>query len=112
MIRFTVSGQPVCKQSFRIGKRNYRDPNVTRWEQLVAQHAMLAMVGREPFQDGVKVTLRFRLADRRRRDLDNLSKGTLDAGNGILWEDDMQIQELHIYRERGEPGVTVEVEPC
>ncbi len=29
-----------------------------------------------------------------RGDLDNLLKGFLDAGNGILWHDDAQIVEL------------------
>lgn len=44
--------------------------------------------------------------DRRRRDLDNIPKGILDAlTHAEVYEDDSQIDELHLYRgERHEGG--------
>ena len=36
--------------------------------------------------------------NKRARDLDNLIKVTLDAGNGLLWVDDAQIDDLRIVR--------------
>ena len=36
--------------------------------------------------------------NRRARDLDNLIKVTLDAGNGLLWLDDAQIDDIRIVR--------------
>ena len=36
-------------------------------------------------------------ANARRRDLDNAAK-CLDGANGIIWHDDSQIDELHVYR--------------
>ena len=36
--------------------------------------------------------------NRRRRDWDNLNKLTMDALNGIAYDDDSQICEAHVYR--------------
>lgn len=40
------------------------------------------------------VELAFVLPDRRRRDLDNLAGGVLDALNKVAWRDDSQVVEL------------------
>lgn len=112
MLTFAVPGMPVPKQSFRVGKNGgYRDPRVTAWQEAVAVMARQAMQGNSPPKgDAIRVHLRFHLPDRRRRDCDNLSKAVLDACNGILWEDDKQITELHIRKVRStDPGVFVEV---
>jgi Holliday junction resolvase RusA-like endonuclease len=46
----------------------------------------------------------------KRPDLDNLLKGFLDSGNGILWVDDSQIVDLYIKKRYGyKPGVEVSV---
>lgn len=39
----------------------------------------------------VRLDVWFVRSDRRRKDADNLLKLILDAGNGILWEDDSQV---------------------
>lgn len=36
--------------------------------------------------------------NRRKRDMDNLLKIVLDVGNGVLWNDDQQIDDLRIVR--------------
>lgn len=36
--------------------------------------------------------------NKRARDLDNLIKAILDAGNGLLWHDDAQIDDIRIVR--------------
>lgn len=36
-------------------------------------------------------------------DVDNLAKSILDACNMVVWNDDTQIEELHIYRRIGKP---------
>jgi len=38
------------------------------------------------------------MQDRRRRDLDNCIKSICDALNGMLWDDDAQIDELYAFR--------------
>lgn len=49
---------------------------------------------------------------RRVGDADNLLKLTLDAMNGIVWEDDRQVKELHVYLrdDRKNPRLEVTIE--
>lgn len=112
VIKFTVQGVPVSKQSFRVANgHGYRDPRVSAWQERVGWAAREAMQGRAPLTGEVIVWLYFRLPTRRRVDGDNLSKGCLDAMNGIVWRDDRQAMELHVYKYDGsnDPGVTVVV---
>ena len=55
------------------------------------------------------VLLIARPPDRRRRDLDNLAKAVLDGMNGVLYDDDSQIDNLIIRRGATTPGGLVEV---
>jgi len=59
----------------------------------------------------VKIGLYFN--DKRKRDVDNFNKLILDAGTGILWEDDSQIRILTIskYCDKGNPRVELEIIP-
>lgn len=51
----------------------------------------------------------------KRGDTDNIAKAVLDAGNGILWNDDAQVAVLHVEKviaAQGEaPFVEIEVTP-
>jgi Holliday junction resolvase RusA-like endonuclease len=108
---FSVLGNPVPKQSFRAvaGGRGYTDPRVKAWQEKVAYEARYVMDGDEPLTGDLQVSLKFYLSDRRRKDLDNLSKGVLDALNGIVFVDDRQIVDLHLqkYYDKDNPGVSV-----
>lgn len=46
---------------------------------------------------------------RNRPDLDNAAKSILDGLNGVAWDDDRQVSELHVYVRSGRPE-RVEVE--
>jgi len=52
-----------------------------------------------------------------RGDADNIAKAVLDAGNGILWQDDALIVSLHVLKlrcpqgERAHVKITVDREP-
>lgn len=103
MVSFFVEGEPRPKQSFRVsGKGGFTPARVKAWQTDVACDAMLAMRKIErfnqPFATDLAVTLEFTLGDRRRVDLDNLSKAVLDGLNGIVYEDDRQIVELHLKK--------------
>jgi Holliday junction resolvase RusA-like endonuclease len=59
-----------------------------------------------------RVSLWFTFDDRRRRDVDNLAGGILDALNGVLWADDYMVQTLRVDKRYGSPaGVRVRVQP-
>lgn len=66
-----------------------------------------------PFQKGtaIKVTLAWHRATRA-GDLDNRAKACLDCLNGVLWSDDSQVVELHLYRyespKKGRVDLTIE----
>src|SRR3990167_4149497 len=113
-VSFRVEGTPVPKQSFRFNKngRHFQPERVKTFAKLVGQKAKEAMNGQPPFDKDVTVSYVFRCGDRRRRDLDNLTKGISDAIKGIVIEDDEQILEAHIYLERGrkDPETVVLVE--
>ena len=111
VIRLFVPGDPVPKQSFRYSRTGgYTDPRVTAWQSAIQYHAEKENITltKKP----VKVRLLFLLKDRRRRDLDNLSKAVLDALNGMAWKDDTQVTDLHIQKviTRETPGVWIEIE--
>lgn len=36
-------------------------------------------------------------------DVDNYAKSILDGCNGVVWGDDRQVVELHVYRHQGTP---------
>jgi len=46
----------------------------------------------------VKVSIIFSFSDKRRRDVDNYAKAILDCLTGVLYKDDSQIIELHLYK--------------
>lgn len=114
MITFKVDGNPLPKQSFRVNSKGvkvfgYRDKRVTVWQDKVGWAARAKMGGRPPLRDDLNITIRFTRANKRRVDIDNLSKAVLDAMNGIVYKDDQQVKELHLYKSYHNYG-KVEVE--
>ena len=64
----------------------------------------------EPTTERLAVTIKAYMPDRRRRDLDNILKATLDAlQNGGMFKDDEQIDDLRITREEVEPPGRLEI---
>lgn len=117
MIEFFVDGEPRAKQSFVSTGRGtgYTPARVKAWQADVGWIAKQKMhevgfVG--PIVSKLSVTLIFHLGDCRRIDLDNLSKGTLDGMQGIVFENDDQVMLLHLRKiQKSEtPGVRVQVQ--
>lgn len=75
---------------------------------------LLAESRTPPMAGTVAVDIEAFMPDRRRRDLDNLLKGLLDAlTHAGLWLDDSQVADLRIRRAPTIGGmVKVEVTPC
>ena len=67
----------------------------------------------EPIKTPCAVTIEFykplKVTAPKYRDIDNLAKAVLDAGNGILWQDDRQIYKMTLQKYKGEGKITIEV---
>lgn len=125
VLRFTVRGVPVPKARARVVTANGRTHSYTpdrtaAWEGEIVRAFRAAYPGWEPIPRGVaiKVTAEFVCPGRGsaasiRGDWDNFAK-SLDALNGVAWDDDIQIVEARVRKrraKRGEfPGVIVVIE--
>lgn len=56
-----------------------------------ATKARLRALELEPLEGNVCLMVTLYMPDRRVRDFDNMVKHICDAGNGILWRDDVQV---------------------
>jgi Holliday junction resolvase RusA-like endonuclease len=120
-IIFFVEGQPIAKQSFKVGRvggrvSGFTPARVKSWQSSVGTIAQLRMRSNgllEPLAENLLVRLTFFLQDARRVDSDNLSKCVLDGMNNVVWNDDKQVVDLvitkFICRER--QGVLIQVYP-
>ena len=114
-IAFFVPGHPVPKQSFVYdgkGRGGHTKPEAKAWQDMVRvrcrESMNMCIPAFEMMTGPVSLQLGFVLPDRRRRDLDNLSKAVADSMNGILYKDDCQIVKLEITKKyTGDPGVQV-----
>jgi Holliday junction resolvase RusA-like endonuclease len=106
VVEFFVPGHPVPKQSFRALKRGggYIDAGVRAWQDQVRELARRAMAGMPPSRSWMEVELDFVLGHNRRVDLDNLSKGVLDALKAVVYQDDTQIVDLLLHKRGGQPA--------
>lgn len=114
-ITIEVSGEPRPKQSFRYSSRGggYTAAPVKAWQDTVAWEAKIAMKGMDMLSGYLSATMIFRLGNKRRVDLDNLSKAVLDAMNGIVYEDDTIVCKLKLYKmvvKKKDAGVSVVID--
>ncbi len=111
-LSFVIPGTAIPKQSFRYRNGGgYTDPRVRDWQDVVSYKAIEAMQGRKPHGGSMIVQITFIFTNRRRHDLDNLSKAILDSCNKIVYEDDNQVNDLHLIKQIAtEPMVIVEME--
>lgn len=65
----------------------------------------------EPHSGPLALTIRFYFKDNRRRDIDSHLKCLLDAMTGIVYDDDSQVIELHVFKfiDKKQPRVAIEV---
>jgi Holliday junction resolvase RusA-like endonuclease len=111
-MKFIVLGNPIPKQSYRAkAGGGYQPKRLTEWQENIGWVAKEAMGIRPPIKSDAEVWIAFYRKDNRRVDLDNLSKAVLDACNGIIWEDDRQVTQLHLskYKDKDNPRVEITI---
>ncbi len=129
MIQFAIPVAPVPKGRPRLSRFGTYTPKKTKtFEDAVRVYARQAMGSQEPLETALEAFLYFRVgvpqsyskkrteaclsgSERpitRNGDLDNLTKGVLDAFNGVIFKDDCQIVEMHLTKVYAEqPGIDV-----
>lgn len=122
MVHFYVEGNPIGKgrPRFRRTKnfvQTYTDSKTAAWEEKIKTAAKQAMGETPPLETPVSVYAYFGMAvpasyskkrtsaclkgleaPTKRPDLDNMAKAVLDAMNGVVFQDDCQIINLHLKK--------------
>lgn len=111
-LTFRVPGNPRSWKRAARGKgRTYVDPDSAMYRNLVVLAAVAARPDGWDRSRRFFLSLEFANATRGRIDASNVTKQVEDALNGILWDDDSQIDELHVKRlwTHDDPGLRVTV---
>ena len=127
-IRFSVQIKPVPQARPRFFVRHkgpqhfvgaYDPKQCKTFKEVIAWHARIKMreTGiREVTRDPIAIVLTFGMGRNgkgayhtKRPDIDNLAKAVKDALKGIIYADDSQIVEAHLYKQYGGPEVRIEI---
>ena len=126
-LTIAMDGPPIAKARPRFGRRHtYTPARTLSFAHDFGWAAKAAMAGRKPFTGAVKIIARFELpiptswSARKRADaitgeihptakpdLDNFLKAVLDAINGIIVGDDVQVTEIRAKKIYGLAPKTV-----
>ena len=134
-ISFTVQTKPVPQARPRFFVRNkgpqqfvgaYDPKQCKTFKEVIAWHAKLKAKEtglREPTTAPIAIVLIFGMGRNgkgapacpagryhtKRPDIDNLAKAVKDALKGIVYADDSQIVEAHLYKQYGGPEIKIEI---
>ncbi|TWI48056.1 crossover junction endodeoxyribonuclease RusA [Pseudomonas duriflava] len=93
----------------RVGAKTLISEKGRQYAKTVSQLCLISKVAKR--EGRLQVVITACPPDRRKRDLDNLLKGLLDAlTHGGAWQDDSQIDDLRIVRGPIQVGGTVSIE--
>jgi len=115
-ISFTFKGEPLTKSNnAKWWKGRMRIPaRIKKYEQALHDYAKKVMQRskRRITKKLVKVKVIYYLGSKRRKDLQNLPKTTMDALNGAVYKDDSQVHDLHIIKklDRKNPRIRITIE--
>jgi len=93
--------QPSDNQAYRVGNsRNrfalYLTDAGKIWKDYIAYQCE-----KKPTDKMVRLWITITFKDHRRRDIQNFQKLTIDSLQGLWYEDDSQIADLHLYKRIG-----------
>lgn len=97
-MKIVIKGKCISKDNekcFNRAGRPFLSAKYRKWGKDVSQQAIVQLGAFKPILGPLCVHFAFYMPDKRHCDLTNLPKGLCDALNGIVWEDDKQIQISH-----------------
>lgn len=101
----TIEGKPVSTNhaypTSRQGRR-YMSKEGRQYKSLVADTAQYTYTHREPQEGPVQVHIEYTFGDKRRRDVNNYDKIIVDALEGIVFENDTQVDTLLLHKTYGD----------
>ncbi len=128
LLVFDVQTKPVPQARPRFyvrrhGQKNivgaYDPANCKTFKEVIAWHAKAAVLRqgiRRPAEGPISIRLVFQMGRNgkelyhtKRPDIDNLAKAVKDALKGIVYADDSQIVEAHLYKQYGGPEIRIEI---
>ena len=104
-VQLRIEGKPQPKGRPRFSKSGHAyTPTTTRqWEGYLRQ--LYALHFREPLEGDLAVDLEMHTTSR--GDVDNLGKAFLDAGNGIIYRDDVQVTDQRVRKIKSKEEYTI-----
>ena len=98
---FVVHGRMILSSKYRDTKE------AMEWE------IKSAIKGKKPYTECVSLLIHFYYGDNRKRDIDAYLKILLDAMSEIVYEDDVQIKEMHVFKlvDKEDPRIEIELSP-
>lgn len=116
-MKLTLEGQPLstqhcykytCRGNFVSGymDKKCKDLKEDYYWQLKSQYTG------PPLKTPLRVILSLSMGTKRKADIDNYNKLVLDAMSGVIYEDDVQIQELTITKgyDKEHPRIDITIE--
>lgn len=101
MITFSIPEIPIAKSNgYKRGKASfYKSTDMKEQEIRIRDAAVKQLpIFFKPIEGSIRATISIVLPNKRRRDLDNVTKLVFDALNNLTYLDDNQIVEIHLYK--------------
>lgn len=112
MIEISLPWPPSVNHVWRrVGSKTLLSAEGRKYREAVGKHCLVGRIAGKRLEGRLSVKILVNPPDRRRRDIDNLTKVPLDAlTHAAVWEDDSQIDELYIRRNAIAPGGSITIQ--
>ena len=110
MIKLTLKGNPISTQHAygHTGNRRYMTAKAKALKEDYQWQVKEQYKG-QIIEDDLVANILLYFKDNRRRDWDNWHKISMDSLEGIVYKDDSQIQEAHIFKEIDKDNPRIEI---
>ena len=95
---FVVNGRNILSTKYRDAKVSIALETRTQWKN-------------EPLSEDVTLNIMQYFGDNRKRDIDAYLKILLDSMEGVVFENDCQVTEMHVYKQvdKDNPRVVIQI---